>query len=162
MSPKTLLGPFGPILAYFGGGGQARNFSKSFWAKKGQNFFPIFFALFRLPKGPGPSKTQNWPCRPPSGPHFGPICGQKGRFWGQKNAFFSKNIFAPIHFLSVPRWSGTLKNRKLTPYSPQWTPFGPILWAFWANLGSKTRFSQKCIFVQNDISGVLRSLFIGF
>ena len=61
MARKTLLGPCGPILAYLGGGRQARNFSKSFWAKKGQKFFiqKNLFALFRLPKGLGPSKTQN-------------------------------------------------------------------------------------------------------
>ena len=28
--------------------------------------------------------------------------------------------------------------------------------------GQKSRFSQICIFVQNDISGVLGSVFIGF
>ena len=55
--------PTGPLQAYFSlfWGGQTRNFSKSFWAKKGQKIFPkkILFALFRLPKALGPSKTQN-------------------------------------------------------------------------------------------------------
>ena len=136
MAPKTLLGPCGPILAYFLGGGQARNVAllKVLLGQKRPKFFSIF-ALFRLPKGLGPSKTQNWPCKPPSGPHFGPFCGHFGPIWGQKNAFFSQKNFAPIHFLSVPRWSGTLKNPRLALYTPQWTPFGPILWAFWANLG---------------------------
>ena len=58
MAPKTLLGPFGPILAYFGGG-RAKIFLSPFGPKKAKIFFPKkLFALFRLPKGLGPSKTQ--------------------------------------------------------------------------------------------------------
>ena len=60
MAPKTLLGPCGPILAYFGGG-RPKNFRSPFGPKKAKIFFSkkILFALFRLPKGLGPSKTQN-------------------------------------------------------------------------------------------------------
>ena len=32
---------------------------------------------------------------------------------GQKTHYFEKIFFAPNHFISVPRWSGTLKNPKL-------------------------------------------------
>ena len=57
--------PTGPLRAYFGlfwGGGPAQNFSKSFLGqKRPKKFFSkiFLFALFRLPKGLGPSKTQN-------------------------------------------------------------------------------------------------------
>ena len=145
-----------------------------------------------------------WPrnVSPKCGPEMWARMGQWTPFWpnlcakrpilGSKNAFFSKKIFAPNHFLSLPRWCGTLKNPKLALYTPQWTPndlywlprwsgtlktpktgllHPPPIWAapaathparslrFW---GPKSRFSQLCIFVQNDISGVLTSLSIGF
>ena len=57
--------PTAPLRAYFSlfwGGGRPKIFPSPFWAKKGQKiFFQNFFlfALFRLPKGLGPSKTQN-------------------------------------------------------------------------------------------------------
>ena len=106
----------------------------------GQNIF----ALFRPLKGPGPSKTQNWACRPPPvDPHFGPICGQKGRFWGQKPAFFSKKNSAPNHFILGPRWSGTLKNPKLALYAPR---MDPVLADF---VGKKADFGvQKRVFLK--------------
>ena len=49
-------------------GAQARNFSKSFWAKIGkkiQNFFTKMM-FFDVPKGLEASKPQNWPPRPPT------------------------------------------------------------------------------------------------
>ena len=76
---------------------------------------------------------------------------------GSKKRVFLKIFFAPNHFLSVPRWPGTLKNPKLALYTPQLTPFGPILCAFWANLGSKnTFFSKKYFFPPNHFSSVSR------
>ena len=60
MAPKTLLGPCGPILAYLGGlAAQAQNFSKSFWAKKGQKNFPKknFICIISTPKGSGTLKN---------------------------------------------------------------------------------------------------------
>ena len=68
MAPKTLLGPCGPILAYFVlGGGQARKFSKSFWAKKGQNFFPkkIYLHYFDSQRVWDPQKPKIDPVDPP-------------------------------------------------------------------------------------------------
>ena len=115
MAPKTLLGPCGPILTYFGGGGggPARNFSKSFWAKIGQKFFFKKIALFRLPKGQGASKTQIDPVDPPVDPILAQFVGKKADFGVKKRVFLKKYCFAPIHFSSVPRWSGTVKNPKL-------------------------------------------------
>ena len=61
--PKNVpQNPTGPIRAHFGllwGGGQARNFSKSFWAKKGQNFFSkkILTCIILTPKGSGTFKN---------------------------------------------------------------------------------------------------------
>ena len=121
--------PTGPLRAYFGlfGGGAGRKISKSFWPKKGQNFFPKKFNLhyFDSQRVWDPQKPKIDPVDPQWTP-FGPILWA---FWanlGSKNAFFSKK-FAPNHFLSVPRWSETLKNRKLPLYTPQWSP-NDIYW----------------------------------
>ena len=74
-----------------------------------------------------PQKTQNWPFIPPNGPHLVPFCGHFVPIWGQKTRFSRNFFFAANHFLSVPRWSGTLKNRKLPLYTPQWSP-NDIYW----------------------------------
>ena len=132
MAPKTWLGPFGPILAYFG----ARNFSKSFWAKKGQIFSPnVVLNYFDSHRVRDPQNPKIDPVDPPVNPILAHFVAKRPILGVKKTCFSRKNIFAPNHFLSVPRWSGTLKNRKLPLYTPQWTLLWPILWAFWANLG---------------------------
>ena len=125
MAPKTLLGPFGPILAYFGGG-EARNFSP-FGPKKAK-IFPqkILFALFCLPKALGPSKPQNCPFVTPMDPIWAHFVGILGQFGVKKTRFSQKKCLKIISFLGR-RWSGTLKNRKLPLYTPRWSP-NDIYW----------------------------------
>ena len=118
--------PTAPLRAYFSlfWGGQAQNFSKSFWAKNGQKFFSKknLFALFRLPKGLGPSKTQNWPCRPPQWSPFWPNLWAKRPILGSKIAFFSNMYFRTKWLFWGPRISfhwvlsgfGTSKTIKCT------------------------------------------------
>ena len=56
---KVPQNPTGPLRAYFGlffGGGQARNFSKSFLANICQNF-SHFFCIISTPKGSGTLKN---------------------------------------------------------------------------------------------------------
>ena len=77
--------------------------------------------------------------------------GKKADFGVKKHVFLKKKVFAPNHFLSVPRWSGTFKKRKLTLYTRPMDPFEPILWAFWANLGSKNAFFSENFFLPQII-----------
>ena len=90
-----------------------------------------------------PQKPKIDPVDPPVDPILAHFVCKKADFGVKKTRFSQKSFFAPNHFLSVPRWPGTLKNPKLALYTPQRTPFGPILWAFWANLGSKNAFFSK-------------------
>ena len=106
--------PVDPILAQFVGKKADFGVKIAFFSKK----LPQIIC-YRFPDGLGPSKTQNWPFIPPTGPHFG---GKKADFGAKKPRFSPKNI-APNHFLSVPRWSGTFKNPNLALYTPQSTPF---------------------------------------
>ena len=157
-APKTLLGPFGPILAYFLGGGQARNFP---YPKKAKNFFPKFFlfALFRLPKGPGPSKPQNWPCRPPTGPHFGPICGLLGQLRVKKRVFLKNVILYKMtflgssdHFSLGSKWFWYLQNDR-THWEPQWGQKGSQKGQKWpakpylAQIGRASCRERVCLYV---------------
>ena len=123
--------PTGPFRAYFGlfWGGQAQIFSKSFWAKIGQIFFPKqILHYFDSQRVWDPQK----PKIDPVDPQWTPFWLILWAFWanlGSKQTLFSQKqfVFAPNHFLSVPRWSGTLKNRKLplyTPNGPQMTYIG--------------------------------------
>ena len=117
MAPKTLLRPCGPML----GGGRPK-ISKSFWAKIGQkSFVPKQLHSLDSQRVWDPQKLKIDPVDPPVDPLLGPFCGHFGPIWGQKKSFFSQKNFAQNHFILGPRWSGTLKNPKLTP---QWTPFG--------------------------------------
>ena len=59
MAPKTLLGPFGPILVYFFLGPGPKFFKVLLGQNRPGNFFPKKITLFRLPDGLGPSETQN-------------------------------------------------------------------------------------------------------
>ena len=112
---------FGPICGQKGRcWGQKTRFSQ-------KKYFLLRFIFYRFPDGLGPSKTQNCPFVPPNGPHLGPFCGHFGPIWGQRTRFSQNHFFTQNHFLSVPRWSGTLKNRKLplyTPNGPQMTYIG--------------------------------------
>ena len=154
MAPKTLLGPCGPILAYFGGGGQARNFSKSFWAKKGQNFFSNFFwNYFDSQRVWDPQKPKIDPIDPPIGPHFGPICGQKGRFWGQKKHVFLKKNFCSKSFLIGSQMAWDPRKPKIGPLYPPMDPIWAHFGAFWANLGSKNAFFSKKIYSKSFFIG---------
>ena len=107
--------PVDPILAHFvGKKADLRGQTPSFFSK----LFLLQNIFYRFPDGVGPSKTQNWPFIPSKRTPLGPILWA---FWanlGSKKAFFSKIFFAPNHFLSVPRWPGTLKNPKLALYTP--------------------------------------------
>ena len=86
-----------------------------------KNFFPRnFFCSKTLFIGSwlgfGPKKLILDPSKPPTRGHFGPFYTQNGQNGIQKrpkNAFFHKFFFALNQFISVPRWSGTLKNPKL-------------------------------------------------
>ena len=99
MAPKTLLGPCGPILAYFLGGGQARNFSKSFWAKKRQNIFPNFFLhYFDSQRVWDPQNPKIDPVDPPVDPILAQFVGKKADFGVKKRGFLKKNFFVPNHF----------------------------------------------------------------
>ena len=104
--PKNVpQNPTGPIRAYFRlfWGGAGPKFFCPFGPKKAKKIFfrkKILFALFRLPKGLGPSKTQNWPCRPPPvDPILAQFVGKKADFGVKKNAFFSKKFCSKSFFI---------------------------------------------------------------
>ena len=73
-----------------------------------------------------PQKPKIAPLYPPMDPIWSHFVGILGQFGVKKHVFLKKK-FAQNHFLSVPRWSGTLKNRKLPLYTPQWSP-NDIYW----------------------------------
>ena len=108
----ALAGLFWPIW----GGGQGQNFSKSFWAKKGQKFFfqkKFYLHYFDSQRVWDPQKPKIDPVDPPVDPILAHFVCKKADFGVKKRDFLKKIFFAPIHFLSVPRWSGTVKNPKL-------------------------------------------------
>ena len=171
--PKPYLAHFG--LFSFSFWAQARNFSKSFWAKIGQ-FFPKNFSLhcfdsqrvwdpqkpkidpvdppvdpilaqfvgkkadfgvkkrvflkiifYRFPDGVGPSKTQNWPFKPPKGPHLVPFCGHFGPIWGQKTRFSQNFFLLQMIFYRFPDGRGPSKTQNwpfIPPNGPQMTYIG--------------------------------------
>ena len=65
-----------------------------------------------------PQKPKIGPLYPPKDPTWSHFVGILGQFGVKKRVFLKKNFFAPNHFLSVPRWPGTLKNPKLPLYTP--------------------------------------------
>ena len=107
--PPARPGPGPKIFSVGGPGGPEKLFSPR-----------IFFVQKRYSLGPGwvlgPKKLILDPSRPPTRGHFGPFYTQNGQNGIQKrpkNAIFHYIFFAPNHFISVPTWSGTLKNPKL-------------------------------------------------
>ena len=83
---------------------------------------------------------------PPVDPILDHFVGILGQF-GVKKRVFLKNILAPNHFLSVPRWSGTLKNPKLalyTPNGPHFVPFCGQKGRFWG----QNRVFLKDVFIE--------------
>ena len=155
MSPKpywALAGLFWPIL-----GGAGRKIFLSPFGPKLAKFISKKLHYFDSQRVRDPQKPKIDPVDPPpSGPHFGPFCVQKGRFWGQKTRFSQKTFFAPNHFLSLPRWCGTLKNQ-IWPFIP---PNGPHLVPFCGHFGpiwgQKTGFSQKIFFAPYHFLSVPR------
>ena len=100
-------------------GAQARNFSKSFWAKIGKKFF--FQKKFSSKRRFLRSQTVWDPQKPkiglPDPPPFDPILGHFVGILDQmgvkKRVFFENFFFAPNDVFWVPTWPGTLKNPKL-------------------------------------------------
>ena len=119
-------------------------------------FFLNFFLHYFTPKGSGTLKKPKF-CPlypPPSGPHFGPFCGQKGRFWGQKPRVFLKKLLLQIIFDWFPDWLGPSKTQNwpfIPPNGPHLVPFCGHFVPIW---GQKTRFSRKFFFC-------CKSFFIG-
>ena len=138
MSPKTLLGPCGPILAYFGGG-QAQIFSKSFWAKKGQKiFFQKFFYLhyFESQRVWDPQNPKIDPVDPPVDPILAQFVGKKAKF-GVKNAFFSKKFCCKSFFVgSRMVWD---------PQKPKIGPLYPPMDPIWACTGTSGRHATRLV-----------------
>ena len=115
MAPKTLLGPFGPILVLFFWG-PGLKFPSPFGQKKAKNFFfqkKFYLHYFDSQRVWDPQKPKIDPVDPPVDPILAQFVGKKADFGVKKRVFLKKYFFAPIHFLSVPRWSGTVKNPKL-------------------------------------------------
>ena len=112
--------PVDPILAQFVG-------KRADFGVKKRVFLKIFFCSKSFFIGSqmawDPQKPKIGPLYPPTDPIWAHFVGILGQF-GVKKRVFLKNVFAANHFLSVPRWSGTLKNPKLALYTPQRTPFG--------------------------------------
>ena len=113
----------------------------------------IFFIQKRYSLGPewvlSPKNLFWTPLDPPKGAiltHFTHEMAKMGFKNGLKRRFFEKLFLAPNHFISVPRWPGTLKNPKLAFQTPQWTPFWPILCAKRPNLGVENRVFLKYAF----------------
>ena len=115
--------------------------SKWFW-------YPQNDKMYTLGPTESPNGVRKGPRRAKNGPQdpTGPIRAYFGLFWGggrpkiflspfgpKKAKIFFQNFF--ICIISTPKGSGTLKNPKLTPGAPHWTPFWPILWAKRLNLG---------------------------
>ena len=98
--------PVDPILAQFVGkkadfGVKNRVFLKKIYSK---SFF-IGSQMVWDPQNPKIDLVE-----PPVDTILTQFVRKKADFGVKKNAFFSQNFFAPNHFLSVPRWSGILKN----------------------------------------------------
>ena len=159
MSPKTLLGPFGPIL----GGGQARIFLSPFGPKKAQNFFSekkFYLHYFDSQRVWDPQKPKIDPVDPPSGPHFGPFCVQNGRFWGQKTRFSQKKILFQIIFYRFPDGVGPSKTQNwpfIPPRGPHLVPFGGHFGPIWGKkkneFFSKIFFCSKSFFIGSQMVG---------
>ena len=79
------------------------------------------------------------PPKLPSGPHFGPICGQKGRFWVQINTFFNlkKNILLQMIFFRLPDGLGPSQTHIWTRKPRN----GPI----WACAGTSGRHATRLV-----------------
>ena len=108
-------GPAGP-----GRPGSEKIFGRGSWGSE-KKFPQEFFVQKRYSLGPGwflsPKKNSFWtPLDPPKvaiWAHFTHKMAKMGFKNGQNPAFFEKFFFALNHFISVPTWSGTLKNPQL-------------------------------------------------
>ena len=124
-NPKTLLGPFGPILAYLGGG-QAQKFSKSFWAKKGQFFSQkklFFLHYFDSQRVRDPQKPKIDPVDPPVDPILAQFVGKKADFGVKKKTRFSQKIFPSKSFFIGSQMVWDPQKPKIDPVYP---PNGPL------------------------------------
>ena len=113
MAPKTLLGPFGPILAYFLGGAGPKIFLSPFGPKKGKkNFQNFFLHYFDSQRVWDPQKPKIDPVDPPVDPILAHLVGKKADFGVKKKRVFLKNAFShemtflgsSVHFLSGSKW----------------------------------------------------------
>ena len=87
--PQTLLGPFGPILVYFLGAGQARNFSVLLGQKKANFFFfKIFFHYFDSQRVWDPQNPKIDPVDPPVDPILAHFVCKKAKFGVKKKTTF--------------------------------------------------------------------------
>ena len=103
--------------------------SKTAKKKRFLGFFLLKIILFRFPDGLGHSKTQNWPPRPPVGPHFVGILAQFGvkkTTFSSKMYFYTKRHFRGPHitFHWVLSGFGTSKNDKMYTLGPAERPSG--------------------------------------
>ena len=122
MAPKTLLGPFGPILGYLGGGPcpkflspfGPKNTKIIFFSKKNLHYFDSQ-RVWDL------QKPKVDPVDPPVDP-FWPNLWPKRPILGSKSAFIKKNL-APNHFHRFPDGLGPSKTQNW-PLKPQRAPFG--------------------------------------
>ena len=124
MSPKTLLGPCRPTLAYFGGG-RPEIFLSPFGPKKAKIFFfkkNLNLHYFDSQRVWDPQKPKIDPVDPPGGPHFGPFCVQNGRFWGQKTRFSQKTFFCSKSFFIASQMVWDPQKPKIGPLYPPKDP----------------------------------------
>ena len=95
MTPKTLLGPFGPILAYFGGG-RPEIFLSPFGPKKAKIFFSkknLNLHYFDSQRVWDPQKPKIDPIDPRVDPILAQFVGKKADF-GVKIRVFLKYVFS--------------------------------------------------------------------
>ena len=127
MSPKTLLGPFGPILAYFGGGGRPENFISPFGPKKAKNFSKKILHYFDSQRVWDPQK----PKIDPVDPILAQFVCKKADFGVKKTRFSQKNLLQII-FYRFPDGQGPSKTQNW-PFIP---PNGPHLVPFCGHFGT--------------------------
>ena len=132
MAPKTLLGPFRPILAYFLGGPGLEIFLSPFGSKKAKKNFPKkFLHYFNSQRVWDPQNPKIDPVDPPVDPILAHFVCKKAKF-GVKKHVFLKNVFSykmtfrgsSYHFSLGSKWFWSLQNDKMYTLGPSESPNG--------------------------------------
>ena len=136
MAPKTLLGPFGPILAYF----FLAPDPKFFQVLLGQNRpkkFQKNLHYFDSQRVWDPQKPKIDPVDPPVDPIWAHFVGILGQFGAKKRVFLQNNICSKSFFIrSQVVWD---------PQKPKIGPLYPPVDPIWACSGTSGRHATRLV-----------------